>query len=161
MRRKSMAQETQEKGLEFAETFIGECITGDCDRPATVRVWEDFILCALHHTMHEVGEDQDEAGIGLELLAGWLSVATMHGNGYLQGLLGYAKDELLERKEWADRRMDQLQQDALSNAVAAVLAEEWPADERKAETLEVLKEQRDKANAEFARFREEVGIPGL
>jgi hypothetical protein len=54
-----------------------------------------------------------------------------------------------------------LHSDALSNAVAAVLAEEWPADERKAETLEVLKEQRDKANAEFARFREEVGIPGL
>ncbi len=225
--------ETRTEGLEFAETFIGECITGTCGRPATVRVWEDFILCALHHTMHEVGGDQDEAGIGLELVAGWLSVATMHGNGYLQGLLGYAKDELLHRKEWAGRRMDQLRQvehenvgndrirlemgkarqareeeerqnapateppeeaqttpaarmaarksamaelapeqqehgyrlllrsDALSNAAAAVLSEDSPIAERKAETLAVLTELRDEANAEFGRFREEVGVPGF
>ena len=56
-----------------------------------VRVYEDFVLCALHHAMHEVGEDIDEAGIGLELVAGWLSVATMHANGYLQGILGNVK----------------------------------------------------------------------
>jgi hypothetical protein len=42
-----------------------------------------------------------------------------------------------------------------------VRSDETPTDERKAQTLEVLEELRDEASAEFARFREEAGIPGL
>ena len=49
--------------------------------------------------------------------------------------------------------------DALSNAYAAVFAEEVPNEATKAETLEVLEELREEANQEVRRFREEVGIP--
>lgn len=103
-----MTESTQVQDPEYSEVFIGECIAGSCDRPATVRVYEDFVLCALHHMRHEAGQDVDEAGIALELMAGWRSVAAMHGNGYLLELFEYAKGELLERKAAADRRQDQL-----------------------------------------------------
>ncbi|MDP9476204.1 MAG: hypothetical protein M3R38_11080 [Actinomycetota bacterium] len=104
-----MTENTQASGVEYAEEFIGECTTGDCDRPATVRVYEDFVLCALHHMMYEAGEDADEAGIALELMAGWRSVAAMHGNRPLLELFEFAKRELLERKGAADRRQEQLE----------------------------------------------------
>ncbi|MDP9476793.1 MAG: hypothetical protein M3R38_14090 [Actinomycetota bacterium] len=104
-----MTESRQASGVEYAEEFIGECLVGSCDRPATVRVYEDFVLCALHHMMHEAGHDADEAGLALELLGGWRSVAAMHGNGYLLELFEFAKADLLERKATADRRQDQLE----------------------------------------------------
>ncbi len=104
-----MTENTQASGIEYAQEFIGECTTGSCDRPATVRVYEDFVLCALHHMMYEAGEDADEAGIALELMAGWRSVAAMHGNRPLLELFEFAKRELLERKGAADRRQEQLE----------------------------------------------------
>ncbi len=110
-----MTENTQASGVEYAQTFIGECTTGSCDRPATVRVYEDFVLCALHHMMHEVGHDADEAGLALDLMAGWRSVAAMHGNRPLLELFEYAKGELLERKGAADRRQDQLDRIDLEN----------------------------------------------
>jgi hypothetical protein len=102
------AAELRLPSIEYAETFIGECIAGDCGRPATVRVHENFVLCALHHLHYEVGQDHDEASIGLELVEGWRSIAAVHNNEYLSGLLGYAKDELLERKIEAERRQAQI-----------------------------------------------------
>ena len=50
--------------------------------------------------------------------------------------------------------------DALANAYAAVLGEDVPDGEGKKETLTALAEMREEANAEFRRYREEVGIPG-
>ncbi len=112
-----MPESTQatSEATEYSEVFIGECITGSCDRPATVRVYEDFVLCALHHAHYEAGHDADEAGLALDLMAGWRSVAAMHGNGYLLELFEYAKGELLERKGAADRRLEQLKRIDLEN----------------------------------------------
>jgi hypothetical protein len=50
--------------------------------------------------------------------------------------------------------------DALSEAYAALLAEETPDMAHKAQTLEVLGELREEASAEYSRYREEMGIPG-
>ncbi len=69
--------------VEYSEVFIGECTVGSCTRPATVRMWENFVLCALHHAMHEVSRKSDDAHLALELLRPWRDHAQTHRLGGL------------------------------------------------------------------------------
>lgn len=103
-----MTEKPQASGIEYSEVFIGDCCGGSCTRPATVRVHEDFVLCALHHLLYEIGQEKDEAALALELIAGWRSIAAMHRNGYLLELFEYAHDELIERRAVAQTRMAQI-----------------------------------------------------
>lgn len=103
------------EGLEYAESFIGECNAGGCTRPATVRVYDDFVLCALHHLRREAGEEVDEAADALELIEGWRSVADMQRNDYLVGLLDAAAIELRDRLAQAERRAAQIEQVEFEN----------------------------------------------
>lgn len=91
---------TEEMGqaIEYSEAYIGECIVGECDRPATVRVYENFVLCALHYLAREIAEAYDEASLASELMAGWRSVAVTHHNGFLLELFEYASKEATEQK---------------------------------------------------------------
>jgi hypothetical protein len=65
----------------------------------------------------------------------------------------------LSEEERREGRRLLARSDALSNAYAAVLQEETP-EKAKAQTLEVLRELREEANAEYGRYRERMGIPG-
>jgi hypothetical protein len=96
------------EGLDYAETFIGECTVGRCSRPATVRFHDDFVLCALHHLRREVGEDVDEAALALDMIGGWHSMADTHHNGYLIRMLDVASEDLRDRLGEAERRAVQL-----------------------------------------------------
>ena len=102
---------TQEFGpiTEYSEVYIGECTHGDCDRPATVRVHESFVLCALHHLRYEIAHEYDAANLALELIGGWRSIASTHHNGYLLELFEYAHVELIERRAVAEERTRQLE----------------------------------------------------
>ena len=51
--------------------------------------------------------------------------------------------------------------DALSTAYLLVLEAEIPDEAARRETLEVLAQVREEARAEFERYREAVGVPGL
>ena len=53
--------------LEYSEVYIGECIPESCDRPAMVRVYEDYVyvLCALHNQRRVIGSEVDAVGTGL------------------------------------------------------------------------------------------------
>lgn len=84
---------------EFFENYIGECISGSCDRPATVRVHKDFVLCALHNQRRVIGEEADAVGIGLDMLKGWRSEAEFHGAYSLVAVFGVAEHYLKERQE--------------------------------------------------------------
>lgn len=97
-----------EEEITYAEEYIGECTAGSCDRPATVRVYEDFMLCALHYMRYEAREDIDEATMALGLIKGWHSVANMHGNDYLIRMFNRASEELREIEGAARLRRAQL-----------------------------------------------------
>ena len=64
--------------IDFADVFIGECTVASCDRPATTRVFEGFVLCAHHRLRYELGQDEDAASHALQLLRAWRDQATMH-----------------------------------------------------------------------------------
>ncbi len=101
--------------LTYSETFIGECTVGTCTRPATVRVHEDFVLCALHHLRWEAGDDHDEVSLALELIAGWRSMASMHGNDYLVRMFEAAEEDLEVLRDKAKRRQIQLERVEVEN----------------------------------------------
>jgi hypothetical protein len=48
--------------------------------------------------------------------------------------------------------------DVLNNAYYTVERDDWPDEERKRETLEILKEMKQEANDYFLRYRWEVGL---
>lgn len=95
--------------LVYSETFIGDCSRGCC-RPATVRVHNDFKLCALHHLEFEITEEVNGAGLGIDVLKQTISEAEFHGADglveHLQQLLAYEE----ERLALARRRQAQLDQ---------------------------------------------------
>lgn len=70
--------ETPLKGVQYSETFIGECSRG-CGRPATVRIHNEWVVCALHHLGFEASERANEAGLALDLMKAWRSEAKFHG----------------------------------------------------------------------------------
>lgn len=81
--RKTKLTEQETIGAGYSEVFIGECTVGSCTRPATVRIWENFVLCALHHAMHEAAHRGDDAHLALELLRPWRDHAQTHRLGGL------------------------------------------------------------------------------
>lgn len=94
----------------YSETFIGECIVGSCGRPATVRVHEDFVMCALHYHVHHLGENIDEMNLALELMKGWRSEAKHHHNDYLVRLFDSAMSECQEKFDTFEEMMADVQQ---------------------------------------------------
>ncbi len=127
------------KEITFAETFIGECVVGTCTRPATVRVHENFVLCAMHHLHREAGEDFDEANLALELIAGWHSMANFHGNDYLDRMFAAAEEDLEVLRDKAQRRQKQAER---------VEVENIPNEEVRMQMGEKAKEKREEASEE-------------
>lgn len=82
-------------GLHYSETFIGDCVSGECDRPATVRVNGSFVLCALHYLKWELSQEVNQSSLGLELLQAWRDQAEMHR---LEGL-AEKLDRIMEAEE--------------------------------------------------------------
>ncbi len=102
-----MTEETA--SVEYSEVFIGECTVGSCARPATIQIWESFVLCALHHAMHEASRKSDDAHLALELLKPWRAHADMHRLGHLvEGLDRIIEDEKI-RCEDAQEYVSQLE----------------------------------------------------
>lgn len=106
---KGNTTEEMSPAIEYSEVYIGECVAGECNLPATVRVHENYVLCALHDLRREIAEEQDEANLALEMITGWRSVAASHNNGYLLELFEYAHGELIERRSVASQRLRQLE----------------------------------------------------
>ena len=76
---KNEQTEAHPADVEYSEVFIGDGTDGACCRSATVRVYEDFVLCALHHRLYEITEELNDANLALELVAPWHSVAKAGG----------------------------------------------------------------------------------
>ncbi len=95
---------------EYADEYIGECIAGSCDSPATVQIHKDFKHCALHALAYELGEEEDDMSIAAGMLRGWKSQSEYEGCGFLARVLDNALAECEERKSRAHSQRDQLWQ---------------------------------------------------
>lgn len=100
----------QTMGVEYSETFIGECASGGCAKPATVRVSGSFVLCALHFLKYELAEDANQASLTVELVKPWRDEAKVHGLDALAESLEGIADEQQGRYLDATDRMKQLDQ---------------------------------------------------
>lgn len=87
-------------GAEYIGTYIEECGSGGCDRPATVRVHNDFVLCALHHHDLYVAEEINAVEIAFEMLPGWRSEAEFHGATHLAAMIEVAERYLTAHAEY-------------------------------------------------------------
>ncbi len=128
--------------LTYSDVFIGECTVGTCTRPATVRVHEDFVLCALHHLHYEAGEDYDATNLALELIAGWHSMANMHGNDYLARMFEAAEEDLQVLRDKAERRRiqaERVEADNIPNEEVRMRMGEKASEERKEDSAENVK----------------------
>lgn len=94
--------------IEYAETYIGDCTDGDCDRVATVRVHDEWVLCSLHHEIYLLAREADDADLTLDFIKKWRSQAQAHDLGFIQLCFDRAVDDLADRKEIIRERRDAL-----------------------------------------------------
>ena len=74
-----MTEENSALPREGVEEGVG-CVVGACGRLATMRDHTGAAFCAPHLLWVELGRDEDEAALALELLRGWRSEAEAHGD---------------------------------------------------------------------------------
>jgi hypothetical protein len=104
--------------IEYAQTYIGDCTDSDCDRVATVRIHDEWVVCTLHHEGHLLFEEHNEIDLTLGLIMSWRSQADAHGLDAIQQVFDRATFDLSQRREAVKERreaLDRIEQESIAN----------------------------------------------
>jgi hypothetical protein len=105
-------------GAEYSEVYIGDCTDGNCDRVATVRIHDEWVVCTLHHEGHLLFEECNEIDLTLGLIMSWRSQADAHGLDAIQQVFDRATFDLSQRREAVKERreaLDRIEQESIAN----------------------------------------------
>jgi hypothetical protein len=105
-------------GAKYSEAYIGDCTDGNCDRVATVRIHDEWVVCTLHHEGHLLFEEHNEIDLTLGLIKSWRSQADAHGLDSIQQVFDRATFDLSQRREAVKERreaLDRIEQESIAN----------------------------------------------
>lgn len=103
---------------EYADEYIGECVVGSCDSPATVQLHGGFMHCALHALGYEIGYEIDEMNLCAGLLRGFEAQAVYEGRDYVARALAAPLAECEERVRLAESwrmQVDKVDREVMPN----------------------------------------------
>lgn len=105
-------------GAKYSEAYIGDCTDGNCDRVATVRIHDEWIMCTLHHEGYLLLEERNEIDLALGFIQPWRSQADAHGLDSIQQIFDRATFDLSQRREAVKERrdaLDRIDQESIAN----------------------------------------------
>ena len=90
---------------EYSAVYIGESSRG-CGRPATVRLYKEWVVCALHYAEFLVTERVNEANLALDIIGPFRSEAEFHNCGNLVAALDRIAEDERARQAAAREEME-------------------------------------------------------
>ena len=90
---------------EYSAVYIGECSRG-CGRPATVRLYKEWVVCALHYAEFLVTQRVNEANLALDIIGPFRSEAEFHRCHNLVAALDRIAEDERARQAAADEEME-------------------------------------------------------